>query len=136
MVVGEPKVPDAHHKFVDEFINLIVIAPCKTMLEPPTSKVPNPVVKFATEFPLVLLPPPAEAEYPEVVGLPEPICTIGIEELFTLVPLKQTVILLTQLGIPVKSIEVPDVLATAVPLVITLLAIVLITAEDIDGPTE
>jgi hypothetical protein len=33
----------------------------------------------------------------------------------------------------VKSIEVPDVLATVVPLVITLLAIVVITAPDMLG---
>jgi hypothetical protein len=48
-------------------------------------------------------------------------------------PLNITVILLTQLGIPVKSIDVPDVLATAVPLVITLLAIVDKTAPEMLG---
>jgi hypothetical protein len=57
--------------------------------------------------------------YPVVTNELLPTCIIGelIPEVET--PLNITVILLTQLGIPVKSMFVPDVEATAVPLDIT-----------------
>jgi len=82
---------------------------------------------------LLVLPVHVQPLYPVVKAEPDPICTIGILVPFVLTPLNITVILFTQLGIPVKSIEVPDVLATAVPLVITELAIVVITAPDMLG---
>ena len=54
-------------------------------------------------------------KYPVVATVPDPTCTITSATPFTLTPLNITVILLTQDGIPVKSIDVPEVDATAVP---------------------
>jgi hypothetical protein len=56
--------------------------------------------------------------YP-VDTIPEDVPSLKIYGLapFVLTPLNINVILLTQLGIPVKSMDVPEVLATAVPLV-------------------
>ena len=53
--------------------------------------------------------------------LPAPICIKKLDEPLPLTPLSITVILLTQDGIEVKSIDVPLVEATAVPLTIELL---------------
>jgi hypothetical protein len=61
-------------------------------------------------------------EYPDVVKEPAPICKRRPVVPFELTPLNITVIRFTQEGIPVKSMLVPDVLATAVPDVIALLA--------------
>jgi hypothetical protein len=75
----------------------------------------NPAVELrpAVEFDAPAIVEP-EA-YPEDVTLPEPICIRIFDAPFKLTPLNITVIRFTQLGMLVKSIEVPDVDATAVP---------------------
>jgi hypothetical protein len=65
--------------------------------------------------------------------LPAPICIKKLDEPLPLTPLSITVMRLTQEGIEVKSIDVPLVVATAVPEVITLEAIELTTAPDMVG---
>ena len=62
--------------------------------------------------------------YPDVKTEPEPICICGEFVPLVLTPVSVTVILLIQLGNPVKSIEVPDVDATAVFNVLTALVAV------------
>jgi len=57
--------------------------------------------------------------YPDVVTLPAPICTKKFDVPLVDTPLNITVIRFTQLGMLVKSIEVPDVDATAVANVLT-----------------
>lgn len=57
-----------------------------------------------------------------------PSCTRSALVPFVLTPLNITVTRFTHDGMPVKSMDVPLVLACAVPEVITLLAIAVITA--------
>ena len=90
--------------------------------------------KPAVEFtPVKVFDALAAETYPDVEIEPDPICTILILVPFVLTPFIITVILLTQLGILVKSMDVPDVDACAVADVSTLDAIVVITALDIAG---
>jgi hypothetical protein len=64
------------------------------------------------------------AIYPEVVGEPPvPICIRSDDVPLKETPLHTKVARLTPAGIPVKSIEVPDVVATAVPRVIAVLVV-------------
>ena len=57
----------------------------------------------------------AAESYPEVITEPEPNCNKRLLVPFVLTPLNMTVTRLTHDGMPVKSIEVPEVDATAVP---------------------
>jgi hypothetical protein len=87
---------------------------------------PKAVVKFAPpRFTPSLLPD--VPKYPVVSTEPEPICMYisAVLEL-VLTPLNITVIRFTHDGMPVKSMLVPDVLATAVPEVIPSTAPLLI----------
>ena len=67
--------------------------------------------------------------YPDVKAEPDPICSCGGLVPFVLTPFNITVIRFTQLGIPVKSMLVPLVVATAVPEVIRLAPIVGVPAS-------
>jgi hypothetical protein len=67
---------------------------------------PNPVVYAAVIVALVLMD--AEPKYPDVVTEPLPICKRMTDAPFVLTPLSITVIFLAQLGIPVKSMLVPE----------------------------
>jgi hypothetical protein len=69
VVIAE--TPEATHTFEPNVI--IVIAPSKIVLAPRLLYTPNPVVKFAVPTPVVITD--EEPVYPDVVGLPEPICT-------------------------------------------------------------
>ena len=60
----------------------------------------------------------AAPKYPVVVNVVDPSCTNILDVPLVLTPLNITVIRFTQLGMPVKSMLVPDVEATAVPEVI------------------
>ena len=60
--------------------------------------------------------------YPDVVTLPEPTCTSKLLVPLVDTPDNITVIRFTQLGMLVKSMLVPDVLATAVPEVMPSIA--------------
>lgn len=75
------------------------------------------VVVAAPTAPLVVIAPVIE-EYPDVATEPPPICICKEDVPFVLTPLNITVTRFTQDGIPVKSMLVPDVEATAVPEVI------------------
>lgn len=98
----------------------------KISREPFSAKAPSfvskrkPVVLVLIPFPT---PSPAEYKeehvlvYPVVAILPLPILSNILSELFMLTLSKSTVILLAQDGILLKSIAVPDVVATATPFV-------------------
>jgi hypothetical protein len=96
----------------------------------PVGTIAKPLEMFEVDVKLVFVITPTDALYPLVKTELEPICTMIDEVLFVETPLNSTVIRFTQLGILVKSIEVPDVEATAVPAVMALL-IPLTTTEPV-----
>ena len=109
-----PQTPDAVHMFPDKFI--MVMLPLTEAAAVELYK-PKPVVKVADETDDApnLAPPPT---YPDVayVGVaPVPNCTRILEAALKLTVFNITVIFFTHAGKDVKSIDVPDVLATAVP---------------------
>ena len=111
-----------------EILN-IVIEP-ENICDGVSSHTINPAVELPTV-------PPFDVDiYPDVVYVgvpPVPSCTNRLDVPLHETPLNITVIRLTQLGIDVKLMLVPDVLATAVPLVSTLDAIVERTAPEMLG---
>ena len=116
------------------FPEIKVNTACPTLTAEEDSLFVNNTNPLVYKLLVVATPNPVEEPaYPEVVTLPEPICTCTILEPFVDTALNITVIRLTQLGIEVKSILVPDVEACAVPAVITLLAIEDTTAPVIVG---
>ena len=76
----------------------------------------KPVVEFTAPVVLVAAEKEAPARYPVVKIEPAPICTWGLLVPFVLKPLNIMVIRLTQLGMPVKSMLVPDVEGVTFPL--------------------
>ena len=70
--------------------------------------------------------PQPEPVYPVVSTEPDPILSVGELVPFVLTPLNITVTRFTQDGIPVKSMLVPEVDATAVPLLMMLLGAVMV----------
>lgn len=95
---------------------LIVIAPCAIAVEnhcAVLTPMPNPVLKFdvATPPAVVVFAP----RYPLVVMLPAPIWICGGEVPLVETPLNITVTRFAHEGMPVKSMDVPEVEATAVP---------------------
>ena len=104
------KTPEVTHEF-DDIVH-IGITPVKTDAATPTAFKINPAVLDVSP---VLLPAPLT--YPVTTTPPEvPSCIKKGLVALPLTPLNITVIRFTQDGIPVKSMLVPDVLATAVPL--------------------
>jgi len=78
-----------------------------------------PVVADAVATPAA--PLELEEAYPDVVTLPAPNCICTSDVPFVLTPLNITVMRFTHDGMLVKSIEVPEVEATAVPEISALL---------------
>jgi hypothetical protein len=86
----------------------------------PVGTIAKPLEMFEVDVKLVFVITPTDALYPLVKTELEPICTMIDEVLFVETPLNSTVIRFTQLGMLVKSMLVPLVEATAVPLTIEL----------------
>ena len=90
--------------------------PNLTAAAAPEASTSNPVVDVAAFVALAAATAVPQDEYPDVVKEPEPIWTWILLVPLVDTPLNITVIRLTHDGMPVKSIDVPDVDATAVPL--------------------
>ena len=104
------KIPDATHVLLD--IRVKTTFPETVKVAPPEPKeATNPAVDEAA---VVVVEIEAEDTYPEFVTEPEPIWIKGDDVPLILTPLNITVIRLAVDGIPVKSMLVPDVDATAV----------------------
>jgi hypothetical protein len=99
-----PNVPDAAHKFVDEFIKTIVMLPLSKTAALLSTFSGKDVVEFIA--PVFLIPEP---RYPVASIPPEsPICiNQGVDDPFVLTPFNITVIRFTHEGMLVKSTEVP-----------------------------
>ena len=112
--VIEPAVP----KLVELAIVQRLLPSVQIVITPPIASAADAETesnKPAVEFtPVKVFDALAAEPYPDVEIEPDPICTILILVPFVLTPLNITVILLTQLGMLVKSLYVPLVVACAV----------------------
>ncbi len=107
------KVPLAIHVFVAESNKDKVKAPCSMLPAPTVLAIPKPAVnKALAGVPLMY---PQEPKYPLVWTLPPPTCICKFDVPLVETPASITVTLFTHDGMPVKSMLVPDVEATAVP---------------------